>query len=335
MIYNRHVKCYRNNLANNIKIFDQINMPLKLSIDAIETIDAISRQGSFSAAASELHKVPSALTYQMKKLEKDLDVSLFNRDGYRTTLTEAGKALLTEGRQLLEKAHDVETHVKRIATGIEPSITIAVTDLFQMELILETVKDFYAAGFDTHIKITKEVYGGSWDALASNRADISVGAPGDAPVGGNYATKDLGEVALVFAVASHRPLANVTKTLENQDILPYRIAAVADSSKNLPARTSGILTGQEVLTVPDMQSKLATQLAGLAIGYLPKRLVEDYVHQHKLVIKNVSEPKAAIQLHLAWRKQNKTMGPAQTWLIKQLSQHKINSLLLKPYIHDV
>lgn len=303
-------------------------MPTKLSLEAIETIDAISRKGSFAAAANELHRVPSALTYQMQKLEKDLNVALFNRNGYRTTLTEAGKALITEGRHLLEKALEVEAHVKRIATGIETKIIIAVTDLFNIEIILNTLQDFYSEDFGTQIKITREVYGGSWDALKSNRADISLGAPGDAPISGNYAFKTIGNLEVVFAVAPSHPLAKIAEPLSKQDIMPHRIAAVSDSSQNLAARSSGILSGQEVLTLPDMQTKVFTQLAGLTVGYLPKALAEAYAKQNKLVIKNVSEPKTPLPLHIAWRKQKIKMGPAQTWLIKRFSQHTLEELLL-------
>lgn len=304
-------------------------MPLQLSIEAIETIDAIARKGSFSAAANELNKVPSALTYQMKKLEKDLDVPLFNRDGYRTTLTEAGKALLTEGRHLLASAHDVQNHVKRIATGVEAKIIIAVTDLFQPEPLFNTLKDFYAEDFGTQIKVTREVFGGSWEALASNCADIALGAPGDSPAEDNYDIKVLGNMEVVFAVAPTHPLAKVSKALTNQDIKPYRIAAAADSSQNLPTRASGILTGQEVLTVPDMPTKIYAQLSGLAVGYLPKALAEKHARQGSLIIKKVSSPKPAIPLHIAWRKQNQRMGLAQTWLLKRFSEFSLNELLLK------
>ena len=41
-----------------------------ISIDALQALDAIDRKGSFAAAATTLHKVPSALTYTIKKLEE-------------------------------------------------------------------------------------------------------------------------------------------------------------------------------------------------------------------------------------------------------------------------
>jgi hypothetical protein len=45
---------------------------LKLSLDAIEIIDAIDRGGSFAAAAEALHKVPSTISYTVAKLEEQL-----------------------------------------------------------------------------------------------------------------------------------------------------------------------------------------------------------------------------------------------------------------------
>lgn len=41
-----------------------------ISMDALRALDAIERKGSFAAAAESLYKVPSALTYTIKKLEK-------------------------------------------------------------------------------------------------------------------------------------------------------------------------------------------------------------------------------------------------------------------------
>ena len=54
-------------------------MAPRLSLDALTALDAIARQGSFAAAAKELHRVPSALSYTIQKMEDDLGVRLFDR----------------------------------------------------------------------------------------------------------------------------------------------------------------------------------------------------------------------------------------------------------------
>lgn len=70
---------------------------LKLSLDALQILDAIDRRGSFAAAGKALHKVPSTISYTVSKLEEDLGVQLFDRVGPRAHLTPAGEALLEEG----------------------------------------------------------------------------------------------------------------------------------------------------------------------------------------------------------------------------------------------
>jgi len=56
---------------------------LKLSLDALQILDAIDRRGSFAAAGKALHKVPSTISYTVAKLEEDLGVQLFDRVGPR------------------------------------------------------------------------------------------------------------------------------------------------------------------------------------------------------------------------------------------------------------
>lgn len=304
-------------------------MSIKVSIEALEVIDAIARKGSFAAAAESLFRVPSALTYTVRKLEEDLGVSLFDRSGHRASLTKAGVELLREGRFLLDAAQTLESRVKKIATGVETDISIATSDLFSNLAILNLINAFYQQGFGTRVKLIKEVFGGSWDALQSGRADISIGAPGEAPPSGGYAVQLLGQLEFVFAVASHHPLAQLAEPLHNNDIIQYRAVAAADSSRNLAPRTSGILSGQDILTVPDMRTKLEAQLLGLGVGYLPIKLAKRYVLSGELVIKSVSEPKTIAPTYLAWRQQPQSeMGKAQQWLIKQIGQLTLDELLM-------
>lgn len=300
-------------------------MSIKLSLDSLEVVDAIARKGSFAAAAESLFRVPSAITYTVRKLEEDLGVALFNRAGHRAELTEAGAELLREGRNLLNAANELELRVKRVASGVETELTIAIGDLFSVSALHAVLHDFYAQQFGTRIKIIREVYGGTWDALTSGRADISVGAPGEAPPGGGYHVSIIGRLEFVYAVAPHHPLASMPEPLQNQEIIRHRAVSAADTSRHLAPRTSGILTGQDVLTMPDMQAKLAAQIAGLGVGYLPKPLAERAVLNGELIIKEVSGTKAEGPIFLAW---NSEGGKAQQWLIKAIQQLKLEALYL-------
>lgn len=299
-------------------------MSIKLSLDSLEVLDAIASKGSFAAAAESLFRVPSAVTYTVRKLEEDLGVSLFNRSGHRAELTEAGAELLREGRHLLNAATELECRVRRVASGVETELAIAISDLFDFKAIFSILDAFYAQNFGTRIKLLREVYGGGWDALVSGRADIALGVPGDGPPGGGYTTMPMGTIEFVYAVSKHHPLANLAEPLQNIDILKYRSISAADSSRNLAPRTSGILTGQDVLAVPDMQAKLQAQIAGLGVGYLPKKLAERPIANGELVIKQVAEPRHEVTSFLAWRANG---GKAQQWLLEQLKQLSLDEML--------
>lgn len=288
---------------------------MRLTLDALLVIDAIDRKGSFAAAAHELHRVPSAITYTMQKLEQDLDVLVFDRRGHRAKLTSAGRELLNEGRHLLHAASDLEARVKRVATGWEAELRIACDGIIPSSVMLDLARDFHAQTTSTRLRFSTEVLGGCWDALVSGRADLAIGASGEGPAGGGYQTRALGEVDWVFAISPAHPLASATEPLTRADILAHRAISVADSSRNLPPRTTGLLSGQETLTVPDTASKLRAQVMGLGVGYLPQCLAMTATAKGELVIRRTEEAKVSQMLYLAWRTAHR--GKALKWFVEQ------------------
>ncbi len=287
---------------------------MRLSLEALSILDAIERKGSFAAAAQALHRVPSAVTYAVQKLEQDLGVRLFDRSGHRAVPTEAGAELLREGRHLLRAAQELEARVKRVATGFETELRIALSDMIPAARFYPLAAAFYREGCGTRLRLSAEVYGGSWDALVSGRADLALGAPGEAPPGGGYASLAMGVAQFVFAVAPSHPLAAYPEPLSAQDILQFRAVSAADSSRNLPPRTSGLLSGQDVFTVPDMLAKIEAQRAGLGVGYVPRHLAGPDLASGRLVPKTVEEPKPDTPLFAAWRTGH--AGRALQWFLE-------------------
>ncbi|MEQ1773934.1 MAG: LysR family transcriptional regulator, partial [Burkholderiales bacterium] len=289
------------------------------SLDALLVLDAIDRRGSFAAAAHELHRVPSAITYTLQKLEEDLDVLLFDRRGHRAKLTAAGRELLAEGRHILRAAGALETRVKRVATGWETELRIAYDDIIPAHAIFALAADFHQQQCGTRLRISAEVFGGCWDALASDRVDLIIGASGDGPAGGGYSTHLIGDVDWVFAVAPKHPLASAAEPLSPADILAHRAIVVADSSRNLPPRSAGLLTGQETLTVHNMAAKLLAQQMGLGVGHLPRNIAEHEAAAGTLVIKQTDEGRLNTQLFLAWKSKHK--GKALSWWTKRVREN--------------
>ncbi|HIC40615.1 MAG TPA: LysR family transcriptional regulator [Piscirickettsiaceae bacterium] len=297
-------------------------MRQKLNLDALVVLDAIARKSSFAAAAKELYRVPSSVTYTIQKLEDSLDIALFDRRGHRAYLTPAGKVLLNEGRGLLSMVDDVERKVQRIATGWEAELRIAVDDLIPYEKVLDLCEEFYQFSPDTQLHLTTEVLGGAWDAIASGRADLVIGASGDGPSDGvGYTLHPMGEIELIFVVAPNHPLAKVAEPLTNTLIRKYRAIVAADSSRQLSPRTVGLLPGQPSLTVSNIKIKLEAQKKGLGIGYLPRHMITKDLEQGNLIIKATEDGLNPLHsFYYVWR--NNHHGKALTWFKEQLCENK-------------
>ncbi|MGA3945146.1 LysR substrate-binding domain-containing protein [Ralstonia nicotianae] len=298
---------------------------MALSLESLEVLDAIERKGSFAAAAHELGKVPSALTYVVRKLEDDLDVLLFDRRRHRAELTPAGRALLDEGRHLLQAADELARRVKRLATGWEATLTIVMDDLVHFRALMPVIQDFYAENTATRLRFCREVLAGSWDALLSGRADLLIGPAHIAPVQG-VQTRPLGEIPFVFAVAAHHPLAQLEEPLPASAIARHRIVAVGDTSRNLPPRTVGIMAGQDTLVVPAMADKVQAQIRGLGCGWLPRPLAQPYLDSGVLVAKATVEDRRAGNFQIAWR--TNMRGKALQWWVDKLEDSRLAQALL-------
>lgn len=98
-----------------------------ITLDQFKVFVAIVDQGGFAAAARELSRTQSAITYTMRKLEEQTGLALFDRTHYRPTLTDAGQSLLPHARKVLDDVSDYRLHAEGIAQGVEPSLVIAVT----------------------------------------------------------------------------------------------------------------------------------------------------------------------------------------------------------------
>ena len=172
--------------------------------------------------------------------------------------------------------------------------------------------------------MTEEVLGGTWDALATHRADLAVGANGEPPTAG-YSVRQLGAVDFVFVVAPHHPLATAGEPIPLDLLTGHRRVALSDTSRSLPSRNLGLVPGEDVLTVPTSQAKLAAQIAGLGIGHVPRHLAQPHLAAGTLVEKRLDEPPPATAVSLAWRA--KARGRALLWWVDRLQHTEYPALV--------
>jgi DNA-binding transcriptional LysR family regulator len=286
-------------------------------LDQLRVVEAIARQGSFTAAAKVLHRVPSTISYAVGKLEEDLGVGLFLREGRSVRLTAEGEELLRQGRYLLQIAEDAQRAVRQVSTGWEPELRIAISDVLSRDVILALIEEFQQVAPDTRVRLTTEVLAGAWDALHAGRADLVIGAGGDAPLSSGIMTRELGEVEFVFAISPDHPLAQIQEPLSGDQIRPYPVIAVADTSRDLPVRTADILLGQTIITLPDMHYKLQAHRQGIGVGSVPMHMIKQDLQEGRLVVRETAEGGHRVMFLYAWRSRQPGLG--LNWFIDRLT----------------
>ena len=309
-----------------------------LTPEALLMIDTIARTGSFAAAARELGKVPSALTYSVRQLEEALDVLLFDRSSRQAQFTAAGTELLHEGRRLLHQMDAVGNRVRRVAGGWETQLTVAFDDVISTPTLFDLVERFCGVcprgasdGPPTRLKLRSEVLTGTWEALVTGVADLALGVAGTHVNPGGIELRALGDVGFVYCVAPHHPLAASPEPIGDAELVHHRAVAVADTAARLTPTTLNLLPGQDVLTVPTMRVKLEALLRGLGSGYLPAPLAAPQIDAGRLVVRATARAGPVATLHYAWRAEHGPLGlgRALQWWLDQLESPVTRRALLE------
>lgn len=301
-----------------------------LTPDALAMLQAIETAGSFAAAARAMGMVPSALTYRVRQIEDALDVLLYDRSSRQARLTPAGAELLRETAYLLGAIDAIANRVKRVATGWETQLTIAVDTIIAQATVMELCEGFFTQSPHTRIRLRDEALSGTWAALTSGQADLAIGVGADNATTAGIQTKPLGTVNFVYAVAPHHPLAQASEPLGDALIQQHRAVAVADSVQRGSGITLGLLGGQDVFTVGSMQAKLDAQLRGLGGGNLPCSMADPYIASGRLVVKKTERAQRQATIHYAWREgKAASQGRALQWWLDQLESPATRAALLQ------
>lgn len=286
-----------------------------ITLDALRTLDAISRRNSFAAAAEELHRVPSAISYTINKLEEDLGVILFDRSRRKAELTSVGRLVLDQGRQILKATDELTVLARQSAEGWEPELRICVDSILSPEPIFTLIERFQRMQPKTEIRLTEEVLGGSWDALNDDRCDLVIGAEGLPPSPG-FGMHVLGRVVFEFTVSREHPLTKMPFPLTNKVIQDYPTVIVADSSRHMPARSAGLLDGMSRIIVPTIEHKIEAQTRGIGVGYLPRHRIQNQLLEGELKFIPIEQKREEIEISAAWRKNN--IGRGLEWFVNEI-----------------
>lgn len=279
-----------------------------ITIEVLETLDAIERRGSFAKAAEELNKATSAVSYTVQKLEEQLDITLFQREGRRSVLTPAGKVVLAEGREILKSTSRLADKAREVATGWEPRIAIAVESLQPLNKILQVIEAFLEAHPTIELDITESVLNGGWELLDQDVVQLLVGSPGPAPRQKGYRLVSVESPDLIAVISAQHPLAKAATSDRAESVLPkLRTVVTHDTSRSEIARSAGITSDGKRFYVQNAHQKYTAIRAGIGIGHLSRERIADDLQRGDLLELPFTEISTEGNF-MAWKISNKGKG---------------------------
>ncbi len=236
------------------------NERLLLNTELLKTFVCIADCGNLTTAAGHLCRTQSAISVQVRKLETDLNVSLFRRNSRGMTLTEDGNKLLPKARSILKDIRQASVLFKAPLTG---SIRIGIPDDFNDIILKRILTDFSRIHPGVNVIATSGCTSGYSAAVSNGELDMAV-LSGPKSDEGELLDKE----KIVWAAK---------KSMRIDDKLPVPLAILDRSCwwHNLSA--TALNSAERDYTVAFLSSSFASIQsairAGFAVGVIPASCV--------------------------------------------------------------
>lgn len=291
-----------------------------MTIDQLIMFKTVAEAGTLRAASERLHKTQPAISQGIKQLELQLDLVLFNREGYRLALTEQGKKIFQHALRLLNEASEIRQVAKHLSSGNEASITLAFEASFDLSRVLPILEMTQNEFPNTQIVLKQEYITGAIEALMNGNADMII-SPGDAL---HLQSAQLETVSLhkgkLADVASPRLLLRHPNLKFSHELLNEYQIIVQDTGTGSGKFEFGVQDGQRRWYVNDFHTKKMLILSGMGWGKLPDYLIEQEVKSGALIHFKLQGTQNELQLnYYAIKNKGTLLGPVASKLWKNLS----------------
>jgi len=256
---------------------------MNLNLEAMVVLDAIVETGSFANAAMKLNKAQSAISYQIKTLEKQLGTKIFDRKNYRAELTEAGKVILQEARKLINQAKHLNSLANKYAEGWEPTLDIVIDGALPMDPVMSTLKIITEQDIPTRITLKVEFLGGVQRRFIDDECDLMIVKDYIASPG--FIAEPLPKINNYLVVSREHPLSQM-KSISRSQLQQFVELTVNDSNlnKGVESKDAHQFGGDRVVYLSGFIYKKHALLMGLGFGWMPKFLIEKELLSGELVI---------------------------------------------------
>jgi DNA-binding transcriptional LysR family regulator len=267
---------------------------------------AVAEELHFHRAAERLHISQPPLSQQIRALEAELGVSLFERNRRRVELTPAGTSFLADARSILEATQRASDKARRVAAGELGSLSIGFVGSATFSPVLPAIlRDFRTRYPDVGLSLRELQTAEQLAALAAGRIDVGVirGPLKAADLDPGLEFAVIQREQLVVAVPEAHPLADSARLRasdlrgETFVILRRHESPGLFASLNEVMRAAGGVP-EDVLEVAEMQTIIALVASGVGVSLVPAAVADS--ERAGVAFRPLADPSPTTELALAW-----------------------------------
>jgi DNA-binding transcriptional LysR family regulator len=264
---------------------------------------AVARELNFRRAAKTLHIAQPPLSMQIKVLENELGVQLFDRSSRSVSLTAAGSRFLVDALRIVSEARQAEIDVKRAAKGILGRLNIGFMLSTAHDLLGSAVKKFKAEYPEVELNLLDLTNSAQIKALEEDRLDIAftrsrISRP-------ELQTEILSEEPMMLMVPSNDPLAKKSrlswKDLKGRSIITLHPDQALGFYDNFFARCQAanipVVTGQ---FANDLHTEM--WLVSIGMGFAPTSLTLSHIRRPNISFCELPLDLPKVQTAMSWKK---------------------------------
>ena len=274
---------------------------------------------SFTRAGERLGYSQPTVSFQIKQLEQELGVQLFDRIGHTVTLTDAGREVLSYAQSICNLSHEMAVGVKerRDPRGV---IRLGMADSLCEPLLAREFGTFRKKYPKVSVEITTAGTGDLFRLLDHNEVDM-VCTLDNHTYNTAYVIASEEKVGVHFVAAVGNPLAGQgTLTLESLIREPLFLTEKGMSYRRLLEER---LAGKSMEILPALETGRADILCqmveqDMGISFLPDYVTEEAVRQGRIVRLDVPELQVDVWMQLLYRR-DKWVSPQMRVMIEHLS----------------
>ncbi len=290
----------------------------EFTLHDLQCFDAVVRAGGFQPAATALHRSHPAVFAAVAKLERQLDLVLLDRSGYRVCPTEAGLSFHRRAQSLLRELEGLRTHAAQLAMGEESEIRVVIGDLCPRSQVLGMLGRFFAQCPGTRLHLHFEAVAGPWERLFDGEADVILHRVDKSDPRVEWV--DLCKVPFIPVVAPGLLPAPIKRAIMPQQMREFTQCVMRDTARHSPQQDYFMVEGAPQCTVADQGMKKEIILQGLGWGHMPRFLIEEELRDGRLLsIAGRHLPGSTEEL-VAARRCDRPQGPVSNRLWDHIQQ---------------